>query len=116
MKIKTTTNNMLENISYILFFGVVIIFIVYIYIRLKFGFWYMQPVFHVYDVAYMLKTPGIINDYLPEKNKYTEIWEQSNYKFSNAGETQGLIELNNMYCIKNKCIHCKIGSSVMKMQ
>jgi hypothetical protein len=57
-----------------------------------------------------------LNQIKPEKNKYTEIWEQSNYKFSNAGETQGLIELNNRYCIKNKCIHCKIGSSVMKMQ
>ena len=57
-----------------------------------------------------------LNQIKPEKNKYTEIWEQSNYKFSNAGETQGLIELNNMYCVKNKCIHCKIGSSVMKMQ
>jgi len=57
-----------------------------------------------------------LNQIKPEKNKYTEIWEQSNYKFSNAGETQGLIELNNLYCVKNKCIHCKIGSSVMKMQ
>lgn len=31
----------------------------------------MQPVFHIYDFGYMLKSPGIINDYLPEKNKYT---------------------------------------------
>jgi hypothetical protein len=62
---------MLENISYILFFGVLVILIAYIYIRLKFGFWYFQPVFHIYDVGYMLKTPGIINEYLPEKNKYT---------------------------------------------
>ena len=62
---------MLENISYILFFGVLVILITYIYIRLKFGFWYFQPVFHIYDVGYMLKTPGIINEYLPEKNKYT---------------------------------------------
>jgi hypothetical protein len=52
----------------------------------------------------------------PEKNKYTTIWEQSKYEFANAGETQGLIELNNSYCSKNKCIHCKIGSTVMKIQ
>lgn len=57
-----------------------------------------------------------LNEIKPEKNKYTEIWDQSNFKFSNAAETQGLIELNNIYCSKNKCIHCKIGSSVMKMQ
>ncbi len=39
--------------------------------RVKYGFWFMQPVFHVYDFGYMIKAPGIINDYLPEKNKYT---------------------------------------------
>ena len=62
---------MLEYVSYILFFGVLIIFLIYIYIRLKFGFWAIQPVFHIYDIGYMLRAPGIINDYLPEKNKYT---------------------------------------------
>jgi hypothetical protein len=62
---------MLEYISYIAFFGILIIFIGYLYIRLKFGFWAMQPVFHIYDIGYMLKAPGIINENLPEKNKYT---------------------------------------------
>ena len=62
---------MLENLSYILFFGILIIFLIYIFIRLKFGFWAVQPVFHIYDIGYMLRAPGIIDDYLPEKNKYT---------------------------------------------
>ena len=64
-------NNMLEYISYILFFGLLIIFVIYIYIRVKFGFWAIQPVFHVYDIGYMIRSPGIINHGLPEKNKYT---------------------------------------------
>lgn len=64
-------NNMLEYLSYILFFGMLIVLIIYFYIRLKFGFWAIQPVFHVYDISYMLKSPGIIDDSLPEKNKYT---------------------------------------------
>ena len=62
---------MLEHISYILFFGLLIIFIVYTYIRVKFGFWAIQPVFHVYDISYMMNPPGIINHELPKKNKYT---------------------------------------------
>ena len=57
-----------------------------------------------------------LNQIKAEKNKYTEIWNQSNYKFSNAGETQGLIELNNNYCSKNKCVYCKIGATVMKLE
>lgn len=62
---------MLEHISYILFFGLLIILIVYVYIRLKFGFWAIQPVFHIYDLSYMLYSPGIIRHDLPSKNKYT---------------------------------------------
>ena len=62
---------MLDYISYILFFGVLSIILIYAYIRIKYGFWVMQPVFHVYDFKYMINPPGIIDDYLPEKNKYT---------------------------------------------
>ena len=62
---------MIEYLSYILFFTTLTIFIVYIYIRLKYGFWAVQPVFHVYDLFYMFKPHGIINSMLPEKNKYT---------------------------------------------
>ena len=62
---------MIEYLSYILFFTTLTIFIIYIYIRLKYGFWAVQPVFHVYNLIYMFKPPGIINALLPEKNKYT---------------------------------------------
>jgi len=62
---------MLEYLSYILFFGVLSILLIYIYIRVKFGFWAIQPVFHIYDFGYMWKPPGIIQERLPEKNKYT---------------------------------------------
>ena len=79
---------MLENISYILFFGALIILIVYAYIRLKYGFWVLQPVFHIYDVGYMLKTPGIINDNLPEKNKYTNFKNIETILFSDLTSLQ----------------------------
>jgi hypothetical protein len=62
---------MLEYLSYILFFGVFIIISIFVYIRFKFGFWALQPVFHIYDIGYMISPPGIINDFLPERNKYT---------------------------------------------
>ena len=62
---------MIEYLSYILFFTTLIIFIFYIYIRLKYGFWAVQPVFHVYNLLYMFNPPGVISGLLPEKNKYT---------------------------------------------
>ena len=62
---------MLEYLSYILFFITLIVIFVYGYIRLKFGFWALQPVFHIYDVKYMIHAPGIIDEEMPAKNKYT---------------------------------------------
>ena len=56
----------------IAFFVVIIIpFVVISYIKYKYGFWVSQPVFHVYDLGYMIRPPGIINHELPVKNKYT---------------------------------------------
>jgi len=95
---------MLENISYILFFGVLVILITYIYIRLKFGFWYFQPVFHIYDVGYMLKTPGIINEYLPEKNKYTNFKNIDTIVFSQITplQVQRFVNLIKTNYLQNK--------------
>ena len=71
---------------------------------------------HIGSIILQNKSIEWLNQIKAEKNKYTDIWEQSNYQFSNAAETQGLLELNNSYCAKNKCVHCKIGSTVMKLQ
>ena len=95
---------MIEYLSYILFFGILIIFTVYIYIRLKYGFWVMQPVFHVYDFGYMIKAPGIINDYLPEKNKYTNFKniETIDYSMVTPLRNQRFINLIRTNYLQNK--------------
>jgi len=56
---------------HIIFSVLSLLFCIYIYIRLKYGFWFYQPVFHIYDFRYYFFPPGIINHNLPEKNKYT---------------------------------------------
>jgi hypothetical protein len=60
---------------YILIFLIIIIiiFVIIAYIRIKFGFWAIQPVFHIYDINYMIWPPGIINHELPTINKYTNL-------------------------------------------
>ena len=80
------------------------IFIIFIYIRLKFGFWAVQPVFHVYDIGYMIKSPGIINDYLPEKNKYTNFKNIDTIVFSELTslQTQRFLNLIKMNYLQNK--------------
>ena len=58
-------------ILYIL--GVIILCIIlfFTYVRLKFKFWALQPVFHFYDLYYWVVNVGIIMHELPEKNRYT---------------------------------------------
>tara|TARA_Y100000748_G_scaffold297473_1_gene291520 strand:- start:1089 stop:2267 length:1179 start_codon:yes stop_codon:yes gene_type:complete len=41
-------------------------------IKLKYGFWGAQPVFHVYDLLYWVRPPGIIEDRLPMATKYVD--------------------------------------------
>jgi hypothetical protein len=79
---------MFEYLSYILCFGIFIIFLIYIYIRLKYGFWVLQPVFHIYDIGYIFNPPGIIEDYLPEKNKYTNFKDIDTIVFSQITSIQ----------------------------
>ena len=62
-------------LPYILLFITCIILIIYIYIRLSYGFWYYQPVFHIYDLRYYLFPCGIIDHDLPQKNRYTNFKE-----------------------------------------
>jgi len=77
---------MIEYLSYALFFVILIILIIHIYIRLKYGFWSIQPVFHVYDIKYMIWPPGIINHSLPEKNKYTNFKNIETIIFTEVSE------------------------------
>ena len=55
--------------------GVILLFILFffVYIRYKYVFWSLQPVFHFYDIYYWFINVGIINKDLPEKNKYVNL-------------------------------------------
>ena len=65
---------MIINTNMLLYFiGAIVLFIIlfFIFIRIKYRFWAIQPVYHFYDVQYMFSNIGIIRHELPEKNKYT---------------------------------------------
>lgn len=58
-------------ILYILGFFILCIIIFFLYIRIRYQFWALQPVFHFYDLYYWFVNVGIIRHELPEKNRYT---------------------------------------------
>jgi len=57
-------------IKYI-FGSICIIFLtLYLYVKVKYKFWSIQPVFHIHNLKYWLWPPGIIQHRLPPKTKY----------------------------------------------
>lgn len=73
-------------ILYILIFSILCITLFFIYIRLKYKFWALQPVFHFYDIYYWFVNVGIINKELPEKNKYVNLKKIKTIEFENIDE------------------------------
>ncbi len=49
----------------------------------------------------------------PENNRITRIWQQTGRSAGHAGETQGLIELYNNYCLPKKCLKCPVGHQIL---
>jgi len=72
---------------YALGFIIVCIVICFIYIRLKYKFWVLQPVFHFYDIYYWFINVGIIRKELPEKNRYVNLKKIKTTTFENLDET-----------------------------
>jgi len=60
-------------ILYILFFFILCIIVFFMFVRLKYKFWALQPVFHFYDLYYWFVNVGIIHKELPGKNKYVNL-------------------------------------------
>jgi hypothetical protein len=58
-------------ILYIIGFIILLVMLFFIYIRIRYRFWALQPVFHFYDIYYWCVNVGIIRHELPEKNRYT---------------------------------------------
>ena len=50
---------------------IILIILFFIFIRIKYRFWAVQPVYHFYDIYYWFFNVGIIRHELPEKNRYT---------------------------------------------
>jgi len=69
---------------YILLFFVVFLVLVAGYIKLTFRFWSLQPVFHFYDFHCYFSRQCIINDELPQKNKFCNFLNIETIKYENV--------------------------------
>ena len=73
-------------ILYILGFIILSIMLFFIFVRLKYKFWALQPVFHFYDVYYWFINVGVIRKDLPEKNKYVSLKKIKTFEYEKIDE------------------------------
>jgi hypothetical protein len=70
---------MIVSLKVLKLFGYILIGLIAFYvflaafIRLKMHFWHTQPVFHIYNLKYWLRPPGIINHEPPALNKFVNL-------------------------------------------
>jgi hypothetical protein len=56
----------------------------------------------------------ILQHVAAEENAITKNWNALGVKSSSAGDSQALIELNNSFCLKRRCLDCNIGFSIIQ--
>lgn len=71
-----------ELIIYLFYSLCTILILFYLIIRFKYKFWILQPVFHYYDIFYWFYNKGIIQQQLPQKNKYVNLMNIQTYDFN----------------------------------
>ena len=87
------TNGFGRLIVYVFLAIIILLILVTGYIKIKFRFWSMQPVFHIYDFYWYIFPCGIIRHELPEKNRYCNFKEIET--ITNIGESFKLTRFTN---------------------
>ncbi len=59
------------------------------------------------------KTIGLMQHLKPEKNSIINKFNALGLTSESAYKTQALLQLKNNYCVKNRCLDCKIGSLLL---
>ena len=79
-------------IQYVLLFITIFAIVVAIIIRLKFNFWTIQPVFHIYDLHHWLNPNHVIDHSLPNINKYVKLLDIETLNIRDISDTsRGMI-------------------------
>jgi len=77
-----------------------------VYIRVKFKFWAIQPVFHLYDLNHWLFPNRIIQTELPTMNAYVDRFHIHTYNLSDTPECilQSATQLIQNHYLRTKSI------------
>lgn len=62
----------------------VLLIIIFIYFKIKYQFWSIQPVFHIYDLHFWLFPNQIVNPSLPKINKFVKLLDVETFNIKNC--------------------------------
>ena len=68
------------------------------------------------NVAMEERAVRLLEELPPENNRYVRAWKEVGIIPKNAFDTQALLELQQSYCEKRKCLFCRIGHHLMKQK
>jgi hypothetical protein len=66
------------------------------------------------DQSFVDRAIDILQSIGPEDNAIIRGWNEVGVSSENAADTQGLIELNNNFCQKRRCLDCNIGFTILQ--
>lgn len=77
--------------------------------------WYAYGQF-VDQLEWQEKCFDLLQQIAPEKNGIIQKFTTHQWIAENAFDTQGMIGLHNNYCLKKRCLDCKIGQNLLRPQ
>lgn len=92
---------------YVLLIIICILVLLFIWFKIRYSFWSKQPVFNYYNIYYWMYPNRIINNYLPEMNKYYNVRNIvfKNYTDVTHSEKIEIMSLLQTHYYKEKHIH-----------
>jgi hypothetical protein len=63
---------------------------------------------------YRDKALHILTDTMPENNSIISHWMGAGLSASNGFESQALLQLKSEYCVRKRCLECRIGQELLK--
>jgi Protein of unknown function (DUF2851) len=66
------------------------------------------------EESYVYIAVNLLQNIPAENNKIVRQWADLEQKVNNAFDSQALIELYNNFCMKRRCLECKVGSYLVK--
>ncbi|MDR0371398.1 MAG: DUF2851 family protein [Prevotellaceae bacterium] len=64
---------------------------------------------------YKDRASAFLEQLKPEENSVIKQWHELNIPVDNAADSQALLHLKKQYCEDKKCLYCRIGHKILKM-